>query len=159
MGVASFQWGLRGGQGPWASAFPLHLAAGGLSAAFRDGGGAGRRGGSSGRRESRLGETPPAPARASAGPPRSQGAPRPAPLPAGPPPLGPGPLPPGCREAGTRRRRRRLASVVSLSLTGEPGGGGAFRRRDSPAEPEEGRVGTSGQREQACRRQSPQGPP
>lgn len=54
---------------------------------------------------------------ASAGPPRSQGASRPAPLPS-PRPASPRPRPPPCwlREAGTRRRRRLLQSRLSHSL-------------------------------------------
>lgn len=86
---------------------------------------------------------PPAPARGSAGPPRSQGAPRPAPSP-------PSRLPsaPSLPAAGRRGRGGgSLQSCLSHSL-GDPVVAAAFEADICRPDPEEGKVGTRGQREQ-----------
>lgn len=87
---------------------------------------------------------PAGPRARSAGPPRSQRAPRPAPSPARLP-SAPAPSLPPSRLPGGGDAAAARSSRGSLSLTGEPGGGGRHLTRQSLAGPSlrKGKVGTS----------------
>lgn len=112
---------------------------GSLSAAFPEPRGrSGHRRGSEECGKSSFEGTPPAPARASAGPPRSQGAPRPAPSPPSRLPSAPAPSLPAAGRRG--RGGSSLQSCLSHSL-GNPVVAAAFEADTCRPGPEEGKSG------------------